>query len=85
MDMCHLFFTKILQDSKIFKIGEVVFFLICEDFLCFWGFCYSHVCTVPYMMLKQKLYTVGMDTTLLLKKTLRKKGGLKTGSFGDFR
>ena len=34
------------------------------------------------------VYTVGMDTTLPLKETLRKKGGLKTGpsksNFFDF-
>jgi len=75
MDMCHFFFTKILQDSQLFEIGFVVFFLICNDFLCFRGFCYSPVCTVPYMMFTQKSYTVGMNTT---QGIFKKKGGLET-------
>jgi len=31
--ICANFFTKILQDSTLLKIGKVVFFLICNDFL----------------------------------------------------
>jgi hypothetical protein len=31
--ICANFFTKILQDSTLLKIGKAVFFLICNDFL----------------------------------------------------